>query len=738
MKNTIIALACALLAQVVFASGLEDWQPLYYPGLEASGDIKVNPTGFRDKEPAIELTYLSGMPNFGVRKSVKSELKGCVEWTVSARLKCDSGGLGRVAMEFFDAQGKTLGRQDGARRVYTDWTRTDWKFTSPRTATKAEVHLVNCDRTKVSFARIEITSVPGIDKGALPFKMSVLPVDWNKDWNGGKFRMKSFSDAPIPLSVLFAGDGKGLKSPWFELEVPSGLELKSSFCPYVRESGTETPTEVTSLDSGNVRYRFNKLIYFKHMDRVNCEVDRGGGLTLVLIPKSGQPASGSYAVTCRIGDGDKLSEERKFDLVFATIPKDLRVAKDLPVFSWNNVDRCFRDDATARLSLPAFEQAGIRSFRKQLYNVACDLSRNHELANLLKSRESKYIFSGRLGDLTRPGVCRLDKAQLKTYGLHKSTTLVGGKLKPEGNAHLCPQQIIDNLQYRQHVREAAIIPSLESSRLDNGDWVTIDIEPWQANEYCFCEDCLKAFGAFAKLDTVPDAQSAQAMRDEWSKFRVWQNFKQLEQIAQCIREYNPTLKIFDYDYILMYGDEAKRRQFLRGCAKDLELNEQFLDGHLCSYYHTIGKAAFEAMRNNRRHLKKAYIPMAGMCGYGSYLRPGEVLNPAQIRQFALSAFVNGCDGLAFYAGNYYDGEILEALMRAQDLAACYEGLPWGKVDGKTVPVCNSDQFAYASTVRADGREVLALFNYDTEDQISVTVGNKEFILKSNEVSFVEL
>ncbi len=66
--------------------------------------------------------------------------------------------------------------------------------------------------------------------------------------------------------------------------------------------------------------------------------------------------------------------------------------------------------------------------------------------------------------------------------------------------------------------------------------------------------------------------------------------------------------------------------------------------------------------------------MAALCGYGSCLRPGEVLNPLQIRQFALAAFMNGCPGYAFYSGVCYDGEVLLKMMEAHDLIARYEDL----------------------------------------------------------------
>ena len=172
--------------------------------------------------------------------------------------------------------------------------------------------------------------------------------------------------------------------------------------------------------------------------------------------------------------------------------------------------------------------------------------------------------------------------------------------------------------------------------------------------------------------------------------------------------------------------------------EDTQMNERWLDGHLCSYYHRIGKSAFEAMKNNVRNLKKPYYPMAGLSGYASWVRPGEVLNPRQIRQFALAAFVNGCPGYALYPGNCFDGEMLLAMMQAQDIAARYEDLPWGKVDGKTVVAGPMDRMACASTVRPDGSEVVAVFNYDEMESIGAKVGEKTCTVPPFGVEFVEM
>jgi hypothetical protein len=79
-----------------------------------------------------------------------------------------------------------------------------------------------------------------------------------------------------------------------------------------------------------------------------------------------------------------------------------------------------------------------------------------------------------------------------------------------------------------------------------------------------------------------------------------------------------------------------------------------------------------------------------------------------------------------------------AMMEAQDVAARYESLPWGKVDGKTVPTCENELFAYASTVRPDGTEVIALFNYDPKNAIRVDVAGTIYEMPPYETKFIEL
>ena len=728
MKRLVFALALAAGLHGFGDLLPEGWSSKFYPGLEAAGRVTSDPTGFRDKEPSIDLVWESGMPKFGVAKRVDTELKGVVDWTVSAYVKCGETGRAAAAMEFFDAKGKSLGVQNGIHRTFAEWTRVEWKFTSPRNAARAEVHLLSLSEAKASFARVAVSSAQGIDKNEVPFDMKVLPAEWNRDWNGGKTRMANFSDAPLPMTVLLKGEKKGLKSPSFEIDLPDELEIKDAFCPFPVGYGRETPVSATPIVVNGVnatRFRFEKLRYLARL-KTAYSTDKGGGIALVIGPKAGgEETSRTFQIVCRIADGERLAAERTVDMVFRPLPKGLRITRNFIVMGWNGIDRKFSDETAFNASLRAYESAGLRVLRP----------RGAEFRARLEKRSVPYVFAASFGDLWKPSQSGLSKKELAAMGGRLSVTSDREGRRAD---KMCPGFFTANEAFRRHLEEKVIRPRLEECGVKDGDWVTLDMEPWQSGTYCYCTNCLAAFASFAKLDHVPTMQEASTMKDVWAEFRVRHSAKSVEIISDIIRRYNPNLKVFDYDYILEYGNPSNRAAFIRGCAKDTLMNEQWLDGHLCSYYHRIGRPSFEAMKNNVRHLKKAYYPMAGLSGYASWVRPGEVLSPRQIRQFALAAFVNGCPGYAFYPGNCFDGDVLAAMMEAQDMAARYEDLPWGKIDGKTTVEGPSDRMAFASTVRPDGSEVVAVFNYDETEPIEAKIAGRAHRVAPLGVSFFEI
>jgi hypothetical protein len=738
MKKTLVAISALALFIQAFAEDVFDpgaWNLKFYSGLEAAGSSAVNPTGFRGDKPSIDLKWESGMAKFGVAKRVDTKLKGVVDWSISAYVRCGQDGRASVSMEFFDAKGKSLGVQNGIFRTFAKWTKVDWKFTSPKKAVGAEVHLLSLAEAPVSFASVSVASSQGIDKNEVPFDMKILPAEWNRDWNGGKTRMLNFTDAPIAMTVLLKGEKSELKAPSFEIDLPECLELKDAFCAFNGTYGGEKPVSSTPVEVGGRRInrvRFEKMRYLPRLTG-KFDTDKGGGITLVVGPKT-DIASGIYPIVCRIADGERLAAERIVDMEFRPMPKGLRISKNFTVMGWNNADRRFADDNALVAALKAYEAAGIRFVRLD----RCGLDpfpRVGEIRNILEKRPVSYIHAARLGDLWMMSRVGLNKKSLKAMGGRLSVT--SDKAGRRANK-ICPQFFSHNERFYRHLEESVIPQILTTSGVKDGDWVTMDMEPWQSGTYCYCTNCLTAFGKFAKLDRVPTMAEALTMKDEWAEFRVRHSARAVEMVREILHRINPTLKLMDYDYILEYGNPESRAKFIRNCAKDTLLNERWLDGHLCSYYHRIGKLAFEAMKNNVRALKKAYYPMAGLSGFASWVRPGEVLNPRQVRQFALAAFVNGCPGYAFYSGNCFDGEMLIAMMEAQDIVARYEDLAWGKADGKTVVEGPSEQMAYASVVRKDGSEVVAVFNYDGDEPIEVRVAGKPHTVEPFDVKFIEI
>ena len=735
----------AVLAAAAAVQDTDGWVPHFYKGLEAAGTVEWLEKGYKDRSPAVELKWESGARKFGVRKEVSTDLTGCVDWIVTADVFCDVNYGAGASMDYYDGDGRLLGTvKPKSLMKATGWRKVTWIFSTPASAKRYEVHLFTSCTRPVRFANMKVVSRQGVEKGEIPFEVMALPAEWNKDWNGGEVRMQNFTDAPIPAMFYLKGDRKLLEKPVLEVDIPAELEVVEACCPMASCYERLSPVKTAFATNGQayVRHEFGNVKFVENGKFLpaSFRYDEGRAIHLMISPRAGTDAAGkSYTIRYRTKDvtklGEKHGEEKSMVMTFRKLPGNLRTAKDFYVFCWCDPDRRFATDAVAEASLRAYEAAGIRSYRKTPHDDS-KFTRKQDLIRFYGKRPVKYLFAAGFGEHWYLSVSRIDAKLEKELGVRRA---VSSNLRDPSQAagKMCPQYFITDLKYRRHLRNV-IRRELAASGVVDGDWVTFDMEPWHSGTWCRCEECHKAFGEYIGSDHVPTAQEIEGpLADKWAQFRCMHNEKSIEIVAKMIREYNPTLVCVDYDYIMPYGDEAAIMARRRICAKDSLMNEKWLDGHLGSYYHHIDKDAFDAMKNNARNLKKFYVPMAAISGLGWYLSPGEVLSPDQIRQFALAAFVNGCPGYAFYSGLGFDGEMIVAMMEAQDTLADYEGLPWGKNDGKIKPECAHEKFAYASTVRPDGTEVVALFNYDDKDTIVVSLQKQDIRLKPYETKFVD-
>ena len=744
-------LACfAFVAVSGFGAAVlpDGWRPKFYHGLEAVGSVTWEPGAFKGTGGAMRCAWESGALKFGVEKEVKTDLSGWVDWIIEADVKSEGDyGYAGAAMSFLDGQGRDAGNVSNLKPVVAkSWRRARWMFSAPKEAKRFFVQILSLDKEPVMFANVSIASRPGLDKGEIPFEVKALPAEKNVWWNGGRVKTLNFSDAPLPTLFYMKGAKAGRDALRFVIDIPAELEIKDAYCPNGTFYETFRPLETKAVRTNGfdcIRYVFGHAKFFNSklygaLNPARYFNDEGTSIALVIAPKITPQTSQTpqtYTICYRMMLGEKRGQEKMLEMEFRPLPKDLKTSKDFFVFSWNDADRHFSSDAAVLAAARAFEAAGMRSFRRTSHGGP-QFTRRNEIAALLERRPYRYIFSLALGNLWQPSRLAIGKDLAEQLGVRIS---VSSDARYAGFAKvMCPEYFTKDVTLQRRVRDH-VHNVLSSYGAKDGDWVTFDMEPWHSQTYCHCEVCHKAFAEFAGLDHVPDAAETQnmALRDKWALFRCSHNAKSVELLTKYIREYNPTLKCIDYDYVMPYGDEKGMMARRRSVGKDTLANEQWLDGHLCSYYHKIDKEAFDAIRNDTRHLKKLYVPMGANDGAGGYLQPHEVLSPKQVRQFALAAFVHGCPGIGFYSGNAYEGEMLLALMEAQDEIVKWEGLPWGKMDGKAVPTCANELFAYASTVRPDGTEVVALFNYDPKDTIRVAVAGAVYEIPSYGTKFVE-
>ena len=716
-KSFAVAAAAALAFLPAFsvagASGLSGgWWPKFYDGLEANGTAVEVKGGYKGAAPCIEIRYLNGAQKFGIAKDVKSGISGPIEWTVAADVICEANGEAGAAIEFFDAKGVSLGTNDGEGVRPAVWTRQEWRFMSPPAAKSASVHLLSLATGGVRIANIEIRDAQGREEDVLQMTAKPLPVAWNRDWNGGRAEFTSFATAPLPMAFHFKGDKARLKRPAFEIELPDDLELADAFTEHEGTYRKETPVSRTAVLRGGVAYtrlRFEGIGVF-YILQPAYGWERKLALVIALKPSA---ARRQHEIYWRCSDATHKGMESRFTMKFADLPQNLRRPKNFDVLSWQNDDLMFSSDAVLEATLPAYEAAGLTWFCRK----SSTFKRGKEVERLVAARPTRWRFKYGFADLWYTRFLGADSEDFKALNVNRAVSDDGKSAK----GVLCPDYFNNDPEFGKYYREKVLLAGLKRAGVKDGDMVTSDFEPWGSQHYCVCDRCRAAFARHLGLAQPPTVAELKKFPDEWAEFRCTQTEETIRRYFQIIREYNPNLLLCDYDYILDYGSKNEKA-FFKGCAKDTARNEKWFDMHICSYYHTCDLKSFQAIRNNTRHLKKPYLPLGAVGGYGGYLRTGEVRHPRQLRMLALAAFVHNCFGVGFYQGIHYDGEHLLAFMKARDEIAATENFKWRVGDGPIAAISDNAQFVFAAGASADGgEEIVALFNYDGKAAANVRV-----------------
>ena len=703
-----LSVLAAFSPRTASASVQSDWRPKFYEGLEAVAEVRVDPDGFAKGEPCVVLKHVSGAQKFAAEQRVTSSGEGPMTWTVSAMAVVSGGGEIAAAMEFFDANGRSLGESVGAGAKPSSWTRQTWMFPAPRETATAMVRILSTAGGTVRFAKESVTSVAAEADETIALAVRANPAEASLDWmESGVRTFHSFSDAPLPFTFDVKGDRARYQSLAIEIDIPEQLELADAFTEHPENWRPETPVSAVPFVRDGARYvrcRFERIEVFKFMFP-----NHAWGRKFGVVIASRNDAPGTFDVYYRVADGERRGPETRVRFVYSPLPKGLAKPRGFSVFSWGSMDRLYSKDAPFLKMIRAFEEAGMN-----LVNWDISKPRQAELIALLRKRGTGWRFPHCLTDYYDPRAY----PQNDEFKSLNPPLVVFDSEKTKLN--ICPEYFRSNAAFRAFLKKS-IREHLLSLKLEKGATVALDGEPWESSHYCVCTNCLEAFRREAGLAVAPQPKEHYAGENKWKwvDFRLKQTEDYERLVCEAIRETDPSLFIVDYDYVVEYGAPDERILYT-GCAKSSEMNEKWFDAHQTSYYHILGPKAFRLLRNNTRHLKKPIHPVVAIDGSGGYLSKKEVRSPRQVRQFALAAFVNGCPQMAVYSGLQYDAEFLKAFMYARAAIASVEDFPWGKRDGALAASASDPDFLFATAV-LDGREAIALFNYNPKESVTAKV-----------------
>lgn len=237
----------------------------------------------------------------------------------------------------------------------------------------------------------------------------------------------------------------------------------------------------------------------------------------------------------------------------------------------------------------------------------------------------------------------------------------------------------------------------------NSKFVIPDYELERMRFQCFCDECIKAFGKFANLDTtgLTPEKILQKYKDKWGEFLCRQNAAILAQVVKIIRSYSGDAKIyvcanyvFDRDYMLNVGH-------------DVRLFDDLVDAHMPMIYYS-GTDFYQKIEATCSALKKPVIPH--ICVNEVVASSPIFMSPDAMRMNILATFASGGKGVAFYPGaDSFDAEYYKFLNCASNEIAQIE--PYLKNASRNDKIGKIDPVIPFKIWEKNGEKLLCIFNY---------------------------
>ena len=662
----------------------------------------------RTKAPA------SGRKSVVVRRISGGSLGGIIQrrikvrentaYTLSVRVQNGQDSAAFVRIDFLNNAGVLLGQFASEDFSPAEWKTLSIDFLTPDAAVAINVILGMRGRSWTAFDDVSLAvndKAPQLNWDG--FAARCIPVETVAAWLG-KPVFSTFEDSPCALSFQFKGNSRKVVKPALVLDLPAELRIAEAFQQHPGWGSALKPkVSDLQIDGKNYRrYRFDRSAIFQRLlpawgwQRI---------LNVGLMPVEKNAAGKEYTAYWHLENKNEQSPRNRFSIRILPALPERPMPKDFYVGLWVG----YENDYPSREVF----MAAIRKMEKSNMIGTVLLSAAKGNNEILRQRGWKLACGSFQGD--------------QAYQFSHLPKELQKKLKPKFYAknangktygRSCPQFFLTDPDYTKFAEE-----SMKNAlrHVKDGERVILDSEPWRPHSWCYCDDCIAAFTEFAGLKERPAAaEISKKYYAQWRAFRVDQSRRVSAKLTALAKQTRPQSPVYDYNYPIDYDSQKAIDVFLSRCSKDPRGMESFLDGHLCSFYHTLGKSMFDLARIGRKHLKKDYFPILAIDPPG-YLAKASVLSPDRFRMMTEAAAALGCKGVWIYSSTVVDGTMIRGIHEAMvKIARVEEFYRTPELPGKVSVESSSDQVRN-TTHQLNGKTLVSVFNFDDKNGAEVTI-----------------
>lgn len=481
-------------------------------------------------------------------------------------------------------------------------------------------------------------------------QFSLLPADWQgKSYN-------FLEGYPANLVIAFAGPGKQLAAnpPTFIMELPEFLELKGI---YTRVNwGKQFPLKKESFTENGRRMVRYRVAFPASAVRNLTPVISGWrpGFNCLILPRKGfagrdatfrvafeEKGKRTFKQTYRavlLPEPEMPSAPLKYFKTGITWLRSSSLTDDVPVKTairfWQKFDpRPFSTCSWENFSFPAERNALLdRSFTLVTGTFACRNSTVKFPGTNFK--DLGFMVNGRV---TRPGV----------------PLFVDGSGKTDKGS-ICPRYLIadpEGLFWGEYFKRGfetrlKLFPSCRDLWFDYEPFVTEGT----------CDDCLKDFARFAKLDKVPkreEIRSGRPLNLKWRQFQAVRNRIILEKFVAAAKKHFPNHRIH-----LCTATPSSRYLDSWSAVDSSTVVSKVYAFNPMNY--TTGKEYFDTVASEKKRLGRTLD--------FSWVDPAEEMErfykrykPETILQNIIAAAAQNIGGIVFYPSDSLDGRMLSSI-----------------------------------------------------------------------------